>query len=206
MITIKECTDEQIRFNEIAQNAKWILRDINECDKVYIYAKNILSFCGKAGKTRTKDLIKFNRELEEQVEVLSDTVNMLSPLMMECHELKEKIKGISKNISQRKQEITTRGTAINLINQERDRQDEIWGEQNHPPQFWTGILGEEYGEYCQAVNETVFNNGEEARKLGGYENMMMELTHVAAVAVGAMEALMRKRAREEAAAIEKTDL
>lgn len=66
--------------------------------------------------------------------------------------------------------------------------------------------GEEYGEYCQAVNETVFNNGEEARKLGGYENMMMELTHVAAVAVGAMEALMRKRAREEAAAIEKTDL
>ncbi len=102
--------------------------------------------------------------------------------------------------------IDTRREALHLVNQERDRQDEIWGEQNHSPQFWTGILGEEYGEYCQAVNETVFNNGEEARKLGGYENMMMELTHVAAVAVGAMEALMRKRTREEAAVIEKTDL
>ena len=67
-----------------------------------------------------------------------------------------------------------------------------------PPQYWTGILGEEYGEYCQAVNETVFYNGEEARKKGGYDNMMKELSHVAAVAIGAMEALMRAKAREEA--------
>lgn len=91
----------------------------------------------------------------------------------------------------------TRAAAIDLINKERDRQDAKWGEQNHPPHFWTGILGEEYGEYCQAVNETVFNNGEEARKLGGYDNMMTELTHVAAVAIGAMESLMRAEARKE---------
>ena len=26
---------------------------------------------------------------------------------------------------------------------------------------------EEYGEFCEAVNETVFDNGNEARKKGG---------------------------------------
>lgn len=94
-------------------------------------------------------------------------------------------------------EFITRHEALQRVNQERDRQDTKWGEENHAPQFWTGILGEEYGEYCQAVNETVFYNGAEERKKGGYENMMKELTHVAAVAVGAMEALMRERARKE---------
>jgi len=92
---------------------------------------------------------------------------------------------------------STRQKALQLVNQERNRQDEKWGEQNHPPQYWTGILGEEFGEYCQAVNETVFDNGAEARKKGGYDNMMKELTQVAAVAVGAMEALMRQRIREQ---------
>lgn len=90
-----------------------------------------------------------------------------------------------------------RATAFVLISKERDRQDNKWGEQNHPPQFWTGILGEEYGEYCQAVNETVFDNGPEERKKGGRENMIKELTHVAAVAVGAIESLMRERIKEE---------
>ena len=90
-----------------------------------------------------------------------------------------------------------RATAFVLISKERDRQDNKWGEQNHPPQFWTGILGEEYGEYCQAVNETVFDNGPEERKKGGRENMIKELTHVAAVAVGAIESLMREKIREE---------
>lgn len=89
--------------------------------------------------------------------------------------------------------MNTRQTAFELINTERNRQDAKWGEQNHPPQFWTGILGEEYGEYCQAVNETVFNNGPRERLKGGYDNMIRELTHVAAVAVGAMECLMRER-------------
>ena len=87
----------------------------------------------------------------------------------------------------------TREKAIQLIDAERNRQDIKWGEQNHPPQFWTGILGEEYGEYCQAVNETVFSDGEVARPKGGYDNMLTELTHVAAVAVGAMESLMRNK-------------
>ena len=82
--------------------------------------------------------------------------------------------------------------AFGLIEDERNRQDAKWGEQNHPPEKWTSILGEEFGEYCQAVNETVINNADK-KHLGGYDNMMTELTHVAAVAVGAMECLMRNK-------------
>ena len=95
--------------------------------------------------------------------------------------------------------VSTRMAALCLVDKERNRQDEKWGEQNHPPQFWSGILGEEFGEYCQAVNETVFNNGPTEREKGGFDNMMKELSHVAAVAVGAMECLLRsKEASDEA--------
>jgi len=87
---------------------------------------------------------------------------------------------------------STRITALTLVDAERDRQEAKWGEQNHAPQFWTDILGEEYGEYCQAVNETVFDNGATARLKGGTVNMIKELSHVAAVAVGAIERLLRQ--------------
>jgi hypothetical protein len=87
---------------------------------------------------------------------------------------------------------STRIRALKLVDEERDRQETIWGEQNHPPQYWTGLLGEEYGEYCQAVNETVFDNGDDKRRLGGNANMIKELTHVAAVAVQAIECLLRE--------------
>ena len=83
--------------------------------------------------------------------------------------------------------------AFLLIDSERERQDAKWGIQNHPPEKWVGILGEEYGEYCQAVNETIFENGPDAKLKGGYDRMMEELTHVAAVAVSAMESLMRNK-------------
>lgn len=90
----------------------------------------------------------------------------------------------------------TRMNAIRLVNFERNRQECLWGEQNHSPEKWTSILGEEFGEYCQAVNETIFDNADK-KHMGGYDNMMTELTHVAAVAVGAMESLMRARERGE---------
>jgi hypothetical protein len=85
-----------------------------------------------------------------------------------------------------------RNQALALIEKERERQDAKWGEQNHAPQYWVGILGEEYGEYCQAVNETVFDNGKIERLKGGTDNMITELTHVAAVAVSAIECLLRE--------------
>jgi len=89
----------------------------------------------------------------------------------------------------------TRTGALLLVDMEHNRQEAKWGEQNHAPQLWTGILGEEYGEYCQAVNETVFDNGPNEKLKGGYNRMITELTHVAAVAVGAMESLMRAKQR-----------
>lgn len=79
---------------------------------------------------------------------------------------------------------------INAVLLERKRQDSKWGEQNHPPHYWTGILGEEYGELCEAINETVFDNWSDK---GGFENMRREAIHVAAVAIGFLECLERNK-------------
>lgn len=85
--------------------------------------------------------------------------------------------------------------AISAVLTERTRQDAKWGEQNHEPMYWAGILGEEYGELCQAINETVFNNGPEEQKKGGYANMRAEAVQVAAVAVAFVEMLDRNYGR-----------
>lgn len=84
-------------------------------------------------------------------------------------------------------------SAIAAVMSERTKQDGKWGEQNHQPQFWMGILMEEVGELAQAVNETVFNNGPEERAKGGYANMRAEAVQVAAVAVAFIEMLDRNR-------------
>ena len=34
---------------------------------------------------------------------------------------------------------------------ERERQDDKWGPQHHDPTVWLAILGEEFGEACQAA-------------------------------------------------------
>ncbi len=65
------------------------------------------------------------------------------------------------------------------INGERERQDKLWGEQNHSPFVWLAILGEEYGEACEAILES---NNCDYRK---------ELVEIAAVAVAAIESLDR---------------
>lgn len=59
--------------------------------------------------------------------------------------------------------------------------------------MWTGILGEEYGELCQAINETIFYNGTDK---GGYDNMRKEAIHVAAVAIAFVEYLVRWKGAE----------
>lgn len=80
---------------------------------------------------------------------------------------------------------------LNDVVLERSRQDKKWGEQNHMPPVWISILSEELGELCQAVNETIFDNGVNERKKGGYENMRKEAIQVAAVAVAFVEYLDR---------------
>jgi transcriptional regulator with XRE-family HTH domain len=79
-----------------------------------------------------------------------------------------------------------------LICEERIRQDEKWGIQNYPLEKWVPILGEEFGEYCRAVNETIFDNSTEREK-GGIKNIINELVHVAAVAVSAIECIHRNQ-------------
>lgn len=81
--------------------------------------------------------------------------------------------------------------ALDLVAQERVRQHAMYGQQDLLPIYWMGLIGEEYGEYCQAVNETAHDNGPAKRALGGTQNMMRELTHIAATAIQAMECLIR---------------
>ncbi|MFB6364271.1 hypothetical protein ACFCP7_09430 [Paenibacillus elgii] len=84
--------------------------------------------------------------------------------------------------------------ALQSVIEERQRQNAKWGEQNHPLAAWVSILGEEYGELCEAVNETIFNNGPEAREKGGHTNIRAEAVQVAAVAVQIVEMLDRNEA------------
>lgn len=80
--------------------------------------------------------------------------------------------------------------AIAEVIAERGRQDVKWG-----AKYWGSIpeamlcLGEEFGELCEAVNETVFDYGQCPEK-GGQANIMKELTQLAGVAVKMMEMIM----------------
>ena len=84
---------------------------------------------------------------------------------------------------------TNRVRALMLIAQRRYEQFEKWGEQEHTWSEWATILGEEYGELCEAINETVLNNATKP-ELGGLENMVNEVVDVAAVALQMLEYLL----------------
>ena len=84
---------------------------------------------------------------------------------------------------------TNRVRALMLIAQRRYEQLEKWGEQEHTWSEWATILGEEYGELCEAINETVLNNATKP-ELGGLENMVNEVVDVAAVALQMLEYLL----------------
>jgi len=66
------------------------------------------------------------------------------------------------------------------IRDERIRQDIKWGEQNHRPDYWLVILGEEFGELCNAVLE------DRPRTV-----LHIELTHIAAVCKAIYECSQR---------------
>jgi NTP pyrophosphatase (non-canonical NTP hydrolase) len=67
---------------------------------------------------------------------------------------------------------------------ERERQDEKWGLQRHSWSKWLGILGEEFGEVCQAINRINFPS--DAKETDA-DDLYTELMHVAAVAVAIAE-------------------
>lgn len=82
-------------------------------------------------------------------------------------------------------------TALDKVVSERRHQIEKWGAnaENHPFE-WMSILGEEFGELCQAVNETCFRNGTHPER-GGVDKVIHEAVQVAAVAVALVEQCLK---------------
>lgn len=76
-------------------------------------------------------------------------------------------------------------TVVGDVINERARQDEQWGEQNHADFPWVAILTEEVGEVAQAALH---------RHFGGKAcDLRAELIQVAAVAVAFVEAIDRRQ-------------
>jgi NTP pyrophosphatase (non-canonical NTP hydrolase) len=76
------------------------------------------------------------------------------------------------------------GRVLLEVSEERSRQEELWGEQNHDPARWLAILGEEFGEVAKEIAD--------GRAVGFLARAYRaELVQVAAVAVAAIESLDR---------------
>jgi NTP pyrophosphatase (non-canonical NTP hydrolase) len=76
-------------------------------------------------------------------------------------------------------------TALDDVLDERMRQDKIWGEQNHPIEWYYMILMEEVGEVARAVLNTHFG-GEDPGAIRD------ELVHATAVGLAIIECIDRR--------------
>ena len=79
--------------------------------------------------------------------------------------------------------------ARTLIDEERKRQDAKWGHQNHDPQVWMAILGEEFGELCQAANDLRWPKSNP--DADPFRHALVEAVQTAAVAQAIVECLLR---------------
>lgn len=79
--------------------------------------------------------------------------------------------------------------AIHAVIQERLRQDQLWGEQNHDPFSYLAILVEEVGEVAKAALKLSL----EKDSTSAYEHLHEEAVQVAAVALAIVECLERKK-------------
>lgn len=68
------------------------------------------------------------------------------------------------------------------VNRERSRQDRKWGRQRHSYGDWLIILGEEFGEICQAMQKQ-----KTWSKESDANDLYTELIHLASVAVAIAE-------------------
>lgn len=86
------------------------------------------------------------------------------------------------------------GKVLEEVLEERHRQDQKWGEQNHDPETWLAILGEESGELATAILKNKFD-GHTQFDQGDTREMndpRKEAIQVAAVAVAMVESLDRQ--------------
>lgn len=80
--------------------------------------------------------------------------------------------------------------AVELVVDERRRQIAEWGLSSSLYLFeLMSILGEEFGELCQAVNESCFQKPKHPER-GGEEAIVREAVQVAAVAVQVIEVIL----------------
>jgi len=84
----------------------------------------------------------------------------------------------------------TRSEIIAEILDERTRQDEKWGVQNHKPLEWCVILMEEVGELAKEAHEHHFTP-KYYKDTGQLERYRKELIQVAAVCVSMLESFER---------------
>ena len=81
------------------------------------------------------------------------------------------------------------------VTNERLAQEEKWGQQDHDDSLWLVILGEEYGEACQASLkrfETTGNTRSDYPMMSEY-HLRLELIQIAAVAIAHIEAIDRRK-------------
>ena len=77
---------------------------------------------------------------------------------------------------------------LSEVLKERESQERRWGEQDHLPEQWLAILGEEFGEVSKAICEYRLQH----RAMAGPE-IRAELIQLAAVAVAMVECHDRKK-------------
>lgn len=86
--------------------------------------------------------------------------------------------------------------AMQDVISERWRQHEKWGIQNHAPAEWAALIGEEYGELCEAINETTLDNADKPER-GGIDKMRVEAVQLAALSMQFVEYLNRNFPQED---------
>lgn len=74
--------------------------------------------------------------------------------------------------------------ALLAVLRERVKQEAKWGQQNHDPFTYLAIITEELGETAQAALHVQFGGP-------AADNLLVEATHTAAVALAFLECLMR---------------
>lgn len=81
-----------------------------------------------------------------------------------------------------------RETIYKLVDAERERQDKMWGRQDHNPAIWLAILVEEVGEVAAAIIGMTWE-AEKQRPA----NIEKELIQVVAVVVATIESGLRNK-------------
>lgn len=80
----------------------------------------------------------------------------------------------------------------NKVMLEVNKQNKQWGDESElTPHQWLGLIQEEVGEIAQAVNETYLPNKTKS-KIGGKENIQMEIYQTAALLIRLSEKLEKE--------------